>query len=303
MNKEELINEINRLRKEQNAVILAHNYQRPEIQDLADYLGDSLELAKAATKVDCQIIVFCGVHFMAESAKILNPEKTVLLPDLRAGCPLADSATAEQVREARRKHPDALTIAYINTSAAVKAEVDICCTSSNALNIFEKFKDKSIIYLPDKNLAAYAKKLLNKDDIISWPGWCYVHETKITLEKLDALLRKFPDAHIVAHPECHLEVLEKAHHVASTSGIVKHVSETDYETYIILTETGLGYQIEQKNPGKRIIMVNDGICYNMKVTTLRGVYEALRDMKHQIEVPEEIRLRAKKALDRMLEVV
>jgi quinolinate synthase len=301
-NKDELKKAIVDLKTRQNAIILAHSYQRPDVQDIADFHGDSLGLSQKAVSVRENCIVFCGVHFMAESAAILSPQKTVLLPELRAGCPLADMATPEQVREMRRKHPGAVVISYVNTTAAVKAESDCCCTSSNALKVIDYYRDREIIYLPDQNLARYAMKKLNRK-IILWDGYCYVHHRLITPDKVDKLVKEHPGAKVVAHPECSAEVLKYADHVTSTSGMITYIKESDDNEFIVLTEHGHHYRIQNEVPGKTCFFIPDAICANMKLITLDSVYNALKNNQFIITVPEDIRVRAKKALDKMLEIV
>ncbi len=301
MEKQKLIHEINRLKVEKNAIILAHNYQRPEIQVIADYLGDSLELAKTAATLKTDTIIFCGVHFMAESAKILCPEKTVLLPELEAGCPLADCATADQVKKMRKKHPEAVFIAYINTSAAVKAECDVCCTSANAMKIIDHFKDREIVYLPDKNLAAYAEYIMKKP-IIKWPGQCYVHDNLIQVEPVAELIKQFPDALVLAHPEAPMDVLDLADVVTGTSGMIRTAHESSLSDFILLTERGLADRMSREMPDKRFHALPGAICGQMKVTTLRSVFEALTEWKNAIEVDSVIAEKARKTLDRMLEM-
>ena len=301
MDKAELRHRILELKEKHNAAILVHNYQRPEIQELADYLGDSLDLARRSRALDNPVIVFCGVHFMAESAAILSPEKKILLPSLDAGCPLADCATPEMVRKARAEHPDAVFIAYINTSAAVKAEVDVTCTSANAFTILEHYRNRKICYLPDKNLAAYAAMKLDLD-IIKWPGQCYVHDKLITPELVAELKKKHPDAYIMAHPEAPMEVLELADLVTGTSGMVKIAGADEHHKFVVVTETGLTHRLQNEFQEKTFIEVPGAICSQMKITTLDALHDALKLQQHVISVPEDIAARARKALNRMLEL-
>lgn len=301
MNKSETVNEISKYKKKMNAVILAHNYQRPEIQEIADYLGDSLDLAKKASHLSCKTIVFCGVHFMAESAAILSPDKDVLLPVLEAGCPLADCATPEMILETRKRNPDAVIVAYINTSAAVKAEADVICTSANAMAILKHYCDqqKKICYLPDKNLAAYAEKQMGIS-IIKWPGQCYVHDTHITKDAVQSLKQKYPDAFVMAHPEAPLNVLELADAVIGTGGMIKLAGSSDHKSFIVATEKGLVYRLRKENPKKQFYEIENAICAQMKVTTLQSVLNALKNYQHKITLQEPIAARARKALNKML---
>lgn len=301
MRRKEITDSILELKKQRQAAILVHNYQRPEIQDLADYLGDSLDLARRARSLDNPVIVFCGVHFMAESAAILSPSKTVLLPHPEAGCPLADCATPEMVRDARREHPDAVFVAYINTSAAVKAEVDITCTSANAIHILSQFKGRDIVYLPDKNLAEYAARTCDLN-IIRWPGQCYVHDTLITADTVANVKKRYPDAEVLAHPEAPMAVLDLADVVTGTSGMIRHARQSSSHRFIVVTESGLTYRMRREMPGREFIEIPGAICAQMKLTTLETLFEALRDMKHQITVPEPVADKARNALERMLEL-
>lgn len=301
MNRNELVQEIRRLKKEKNAAILVHNYQRSEIQEVADYLGDSLDLAKRATALQNPVIVFCGVHFMAESAAILNPHKTILLPEIDAGCPLADCASAEEVRAARKRHPEAVFIAYINTSAAVKAEVDVICTSANAMKIISHYKGREICYLPDKNLAGYVEKQL-EIDIIKWPGQCYVHDRLITEDAVKTAIKANPEAMVLAHPEAPENVLKLAHVVTGTSGMINTVKVSNHKDFIIVTETGLTQRMAREFPSKNFIEIASAICSQMKLTTLQSLYEALKLHRHVITVPENTAAKARTALNRMLEL-
>lgn len=296
-----LIDQINRYKKEKNAVLLVHNYQRPEIQAIADYLGDSLELAQKTLSIPHKTIVFCGVHFMAESAVLLAPDKTVLLPVKEAGCPLADCATPEMVREMRKRYPEAVFVAYINTSAAVKAESDVVCTSANALAIIQHFSDRQICYLPDKNLAAYASKHLGID-IISWPGQCLVHDKLITANHLESLKKQYPEALVMAHPEAPMKVLELSDVVIGTSGMIKLAKTSRHTSFIVVTETGLVHRLRHENPDKVFIEMEGAICAQMKMTTLQSVHDALKYDRYKITVPKTIAARALKAMEKMLEL-
>ena len=297
-----IVEEINKLKKEKNAIILVHNYQRSEIQDIADYLGDSLGLSREAAKTDVNIIVFCGVRFMAETAKILSPEKMVLLPRKEAGCPMADMVTAEDLKRLKGKHPDAKVVSYVNTNADVKAESDICCTSANAVEVVRNLKTERIIFTPDKNLAAYCQRFTNKE-IIPWNGYCYVHE-KIRKEEVRLAKEKFPDALLLVHPECNPSVIDLADEVLSTSGMVNFVKKSDKKRFLIGTEEGLIYRLKKENPGKEFYAAGTAkMCRNMKLTTLNDVYLSLREERYAIELPEGIIKSAQKALMGMLKYV
>jgi len=294
-----MIEEIIKLKREKNAVILVHNYQRPEIQNIADYLGDSLGLSREAAKTEAKIIVFCGVRFMAETAKILSPEKMVLLPRKSAGCPMADMVTAEDLRKLKEKHPDAKVISYVNTNADVKAESDICCTSANAVEIVKKVKASKIIFTPDRNLAAYCQRFTEKI-IIPWNGYCNVHE-RITVEEVLFSKEKFPDALLMVHPECNPSVIDLADEVLSTGGMVNFVKKSNKKKFLIGTEEGLIYRLRKEDPGKEFYSIGTAkICRNMKLTILEDVYFALKEERYPIELPEEIIKRAGKALKAML---
>jgi len=293
-----IVEEINKLKKEKNAIILVHNYQRSEIQDIADSLGDSLGLAREAAKTDAKIIVFCGVRFMAETAKILSPEKVVLLPRKEAGCPMADMVTAEGLKILKERHPDAKVISYVNTYADVKAESDICCTSANAVEVIKKIKANKIIFTPDKNLAAYCQRFTDKE-IIPWNGYCYVHE-KIRKEEVRLAKEKFPDALLLVHPECNPSVIDLADEVLSTSGMVNFVKKSHKKKFLIGTEEGLIYRLKKENPGKEFYAAGTAKMRNMKLTTLKDVYFAIREDRYPIELPEEIIKRARKVLKAML---
>jgi quinolinate synthase len=301
MTKSELQSRIRELKNTKGVTILAHNYQRPEIQEIADFLGDSLELARKATTLDCKTIVFCGVHFMVESAKILNPEKTFLLPEINAGCPLADCATADQVRDARQKYPNSVFIVYINTSAAVKAECDCVCTSANALKIILHYKDRDIVYLPDKNLAAYAEHLL-KRPIIKWDGQCYVHDNLIKIEDVKDLKEAHPNAIVLAHPECPMSILTIADLVTGTNGMIVAARERPEREFIVVTERGLVDRLQSEVKNKIFFSLEYALCGQMKLTSLFSVYEALEKWQYEITVDEHVAQKARVALDRMMEL-
>lgn len=302
----ELVQEILRLKAVRDAVILAHSYQRPEVQDIADFVGDSLGLSREATRTNARVIVFCRVHFMAETAAILNPDKTVLLPDLEAGCSLADTITAEDVRAWREQHPDGIVVAYVNTSAAVKALADICCTSSNAVEVVASLPpDRPIFFVPDMFLGAHVARLTGRKMDI-WLGECHVH-AGIRSEDLEAQLATHPDAEFLIHPECGCSstciFLRPDAKLLSTEGMVRYAAQSPAEQFVIATEVGILHRLQKKAPGKRFIPVReDAICQYMKRITLEKVYESLRDLKHVITVPEETAGPARRALEAMLAV-
>jgi quinolinate synthase len=298
-----LIAEIDALKRSRNAVILAHNYQRPEIFQVADFVGDSLELARQATKVSADVIVFCGVHFMAETAKILNPTKRVILPDLRAGCSLADAVTGDELAdrkaELRKVYPDLAVVGYVNTTAEVKAECDACCTSSNAVAVVEAMPSQHILFVPDKNLAAYVQSKTTKE-IIAWDGNCYVHH-QITPQQIMAVKEKLPHVKVLAHPECRRDVLAVADAVLSTSGMVAYAKDSPAKDFLIVTECGLSDRLVLEVPEKKFYK-SCKLCQYMKMITLDGTRDALRDLAPEITLDEDVRVRAKRALDRMLEL-
>ncbi len=296
----ELQSEIRRLVAEKDAVMLAHNYQRDEIQEIADLRGDSLALSQRAAETDAEVILFCGVHFMAESAAILSPGKTVLLPRLEAGCPMADMITAEKLRTKKAElGPDVPIVTYVNSSADVKAESDICCTSANAVAVVDSLPGDRVYMTPDMNLAKYVQRHTAKT-VDYWKGFCPTHHL-LKADRIQEMRKRYPDAKVVAHPECTPDVLDLADHICSTSGMYVYAKKENAKQFIIATEDGILYGLRQDNPGKEFIIASeDMICPNMKVTTLEDVYDALVEMKHIITVPEDIRLKAKKALDRML---
>ncbi len=295
------VDEINRLKRKKNSIILVHNYQRPEIYQVADFIGDSLELSRKSVGVDADIIVFCGVDFMAESAFILNPQKTVLLPVLEARCPMAGMADAEGVRRMKQQHPDAAIVSYVNTSAEVKAESDICCTSANAVKVVNSLDQDEIIFVPDENLASYVQRYSSKH-IIPWRGWCYVHTT-FSAEGLKKARQMHPNAEVIVHPECKPEVIDLADYVCSTSQMIKRVKESSKNEFIIGTEVGMIKRLKMIYPEKVFYTAPPGAtCIQMKKTTLQSVFTALEKEQHMVRVIEDVRLRAKKALDRMLEL-
>jgi len=296
-----LKDDILKLKKEKNAVILAHYYQDSDIQDVADYVGDSLELSKIAAKTDASIIVFCGVNFMAETAKILSPEKKVLLPVKEAKCPMAMMVTAEKLAEYKLLHPDRVVICYVNSYADVKAMSDVCVTSSNAEKIILTYKDRKILYIPDKNLGLYLKDKYHLD-IEVWPGFCCIHNN---LKPKDVLSMKeaHPNALVLIHPEAPLEVLKLADYVGSTRGIVEYASSSPQNEFIIGTEEGILHPLRKRNPNKTFHLLHQGLsCFDMKLTRLEDVYTALRDETFEIIVPEDVRIKAYESLKKMLEM-
>jgi len=299
---EDKIKEIEKLKKRKRAIILAHNYQRPEVQDIADFTGDSLELARKTVGLrDFDVILFCGVRFMAETAKILSPGKTVLLPESDAGCPLADMAEAYDVEEMRRKYPGAWVVSYVNTSAEVKALSDVCCTSANADRVVKNIPAKQVIFLPDRNLCSYVKNRAGEKDIICWEGYCYVHG-KFTQEDVRKARKLYPEGEIIVHPECSPGVQKLADHIYSTSGMLKRARESEAKTFIIGTEEGLLHRMKKENPGKTFYSLGAGrTCYNMKKITLSSVKESLEKGIYEVEVEHETSVKARKALERMIE--
>lgn len=299
--KQELIDKINKLRKERKAVILAHNYQPSEVQDIADYRGDSLELSRIASRTDAEVVVFCGVLFMAETASILCPEKTVLMPEITAGCPMADMVTPEELLKLRKKYPRALVLAYVNTSAEIKALADICCTSANSVKIVASLPpEQEIIFVPDKYLADYTIQQTKRDNIIPWNGYCPSH-VKILPEDIKRQKRLHPRAKVMAHPECPPAVIALSDVVCSTSGMLKFAKETDAQEIIVGTEVGMIYCLQKDNPDKKFYPASEkALCPTMKISTLEKVLWCLEDMQYEIKVPADIRLKAKKAVDRML---
>ncbi len=297
--KSAIVNRIEQLKKERNAVILAHNYQIGEVQDVADFVGDSLQLSQEAAKLEADVIVFCGVHFMAETAAILSPDKMILMPDLAAGCPMANMITASELKDWKKQYPGRKVVCYVNTSAEVKAECDICCTSSNALQVVEAAEGDEILFAPDKNLAAYVARFTHKK-IIPWDGYCYVHNN-ITLRHVREKKDQIPEAEVWVHPECRPEVIDFADKVLSTGKMIKEARVTTKSDVIIGTEAGIIYRMEKENPGKNFHPVKDfAYCVNMKKINLSKVLASLEDMKFNVEVPLEIRQRAKGAIEKMV---
>jgi len=320
-----LCEEILELKKQKRAIILAHNYQRDEVQEIADFTGDSLELSRTASTIDCDIIVFAGVNFMAESASILCPDKTVLLTEIDAGCPMADMIHVDTARRERKsfpgfnnpppyvypkeatlkdikaQYPGVPVVAYVNTTADVKAESYICCTSANIVRVIESLPDETVISIPDRNLSMWAQKNTKKR-VIAWDGFCHVHE-RVRPEDVQKAREEHPKALVMAHPECRLEVLEMADHVTSTSGMLRFAKASSEKEFIVGTEIGLMYRLRKENSDKIFYPLRkDMICPNMKKTTLESILRALKANTYLIKVPEDIRLPARKALDRMLDV-
>ncbi|MHC4552101.1 MAG: quinolinate synthase NadA [Planctomycetota bacterium] len=300
---QELIDKIQKLKKQRNAVILAHNYQPGEIQDLADYAGDSLGLSVQAAQTDADVIVFCGVLFMAETAAILSPDKTVLLPEKTAGCPMADMITAEQLAQAKAEHPDALVVCYVNSTAEVKALSDYCCTSGNALELVRSLpEDKEILFVPDKNLGGFIQERTGHKMIL-WPGYCSTH-VRIQTDDVAEARTAHPDAVLMAHPECNPDIRELADELLSTGQMLKCAKTNPAREFIVATENGIIHTLKKQNPEKAFYPVTErAICPNMKKISLEKVLWALEDMQYHITVPDDVAKGAKRSLDRMLEVL
>jgi quinolinate synthase len=297
----ELTEKILNLKKTRDAVILAHNYQLGEVQDIADFVGDSLELSQNAARTNAKVIVFCGVHFMAETASILSPNKIVLLPDTYAGCPMADMITAEDLRQRKRELPGATVVCYINSSAEVKAESDVCCTSANAIKIIESLDTEEILFVPDQYLGYYISTKTNKK-MTFWPGFCPTH-LRIQPENIKRLKQEYPQAKVVVHPECRPELVTLADNVLSTGGICRYARQEDVTQMIVGTEVGIIHRLMKENPDKRFIPASEqAICPRMKLITLESILWSLQEMTPEVKVPEEIRHKAKVSVDKMLEV-
>jgi len=308
-----LVEEIHRLRRQRRAVILAHNYQVPEIQDLADFVGDSLGLAQAAARTDAEVIVFCGVHFMAETAAVLCPDKTVLLPDLEAGCSLAETITGEQLRAWKREHPGAVVVAYVNTSAEVKAESDICCTSTNAVRVVESIpEDREILFVPDFFLGSYVARVTGRR-LHLWMGECHVH-AGFTPGEVARLVEAYPDAELLIHPECGCvtscmyfvasgDLPADRTHILSTEGMVRRARSSGAQRFLVATETGILHRMRKEAPGKTFVAVReDAVCQYMKRITLEKLYRSLRDGVYEVRVDPQVASRARRAVERMLAV-
>ncbi|MDP3487716.1 MAG: quinolinate synthase NadA [Bacillota bacterium] len=301
MKNSELLAEILELKQRHKAMILSHYYQEDEVQAIADYIGDSLELARQAATTDAKVIVFCGVSFMAESAAVLSPEKIVLLPALNAGCPLADMVTPEQLRDMKKQYPEAGIVCYVNSSAAVKAESDICCTSSNAVKVVNSLPNQQIIFVPDRNLASYVATQTSKT-IIPWDGYCCTHQA-LTVDDIARARTLYPGAPIAVHPECPADVINRADYVGSTSGILKFVKLAPSDSVVIGTEKGILYSLRKENPNKQLFLLSDNlICYSMKLTTLSKIRDALKTLAPRITVPLEVQEAAHRSLQKMLSI-
>jgi quinolinate synthase len=291
------------LKKSRQAVVIAHNYERPEIQQIADIVGDSLELSRAVTQVDAKIVVFCGVHFMAETASILNPKKKILLPVKESGCPMADMITTKELKALKKKHPKVPVVCYVNSSAGVKAESDVCCTSSNAVDIVASLKAKKVIFVPDKNLGSYIQSKLPEKQIILWEGFCPTH-MRIKEEEILQAKKDHPKAKFMAHPECPQKLLRHADYIGSTSGMLKYAKKSKDKEIIVGTELGMIYRLEKENPKKKFYCPSEHfICADMKLTTLGWVVHSLENLVFEVKVSDAVRKKARKSLDRMLKVL
>ncbi|MHC4657774.1 MAG: quinolinate synthase NadA [Planctomycetota bacterium] len=300
---EQLLEKIQQLKKQRKAVIIAHNYQPGQIQDIADFCGDSLGLSIKAAQTDAEVIVFCGVQFMAETAAILSPEKTVLLPDKFAGCPLADMITAEQLRQLKQQHPDPVVVCYVNSSAEVKAESDYCCTSANAVEIVNSLPtNKPIIFVPDQHLGRFVTDKTGRD-LVLWPGYCATH-VAITEEDIKDAKARYPDAIVMAHPECTEPVKDLADQILSTGQMLTFARQSSAKHFIVATEIGMIHPLKKQNPEAEFMPASKrGICPNMKRITLEKILWSLEDMQYKVTVPQEITTKAKKSLDRMVEIL
>ena len=297
---QELLQRLAQLKRERNAVILAHNYQRPEVQDAADFTGDSLGLSRQAAKTDADVILFCGVHFMAETAAIISPDKTVLIPDTNAGCPMADMINARELRRAKDEHPDAAVVCYVNSTAEIKALSDLCCTSANAVAVVASVpEDREVLFVPDQSLGSWVARQLGRGMIL-WPGYCPTHH-RILPEHVEAARLAHPGAQVIVHPECLDEVVVMANHVSSTSGMLRYCAKSDCKEFIIGTEIGMLHPLRTQNPSKKFYPVTGlSDCPNMKLTTIEKMVWALEDMQYRVEVPRDIAARAVAAIERML---
>ncbi|MGD9014567.1 MAG: quinolinate synthase NadA [Candidatus Omnitrophota bacterium] len=299
----DIIKDIKRLKKVRRAIILAHNYQLPEVQEVADYCGDSLELSRIAAKTKARVVVFCGVHFMAETASILCPDKKILMTDISAGCPMADMITGRQLRSLKQKHPQATVVGYVNTSAEVKAELDICCTSANAIAVINALKGKKeIIFVPDKNLADFVSSRTGRR-LIAWEGFCPIH-VKISPEDIRRTKRFHPKACVIVHPECLPEVIALSSAVLSTSQMIRFAKSNKAKEFAIGTEVGLIYRLKKDSPGREFYPVTErAVCADMKRTTITGILDSLKELKFEVRVSHQIRRRARMAIERMLEIL
>jgi quinolinate synthase len=295
------INEILSLKKERHATILAHNYQIAEVQDVADLVGDSLELSRAAARLECDVIIFCGVDFMAETAAILSPQKTVVLPARGAWCPMAHMITPEQLCDLKALHPEAAVVCYVNSTAEIKAESDVCCTSANGVEVVASLSEEEVIFVPDRNLAAYVARHTKKK-IIPWDGYCYVHD-RLTAQDVTTARELHPEAEVLVHPECSPEVIDKADFVYSTAGMGRHANSSSASEFIIGTEIGMIHKLKKENPDKEFYPLSkNAICQNMKKTDLDLVLRALQTLEPRMSVPEQIAVRARRSIERMLAV-
>ncbi|MCK5024892.1 MAG: quinolinate synthase NadA [Thermoplasmata archaeon] len=298
----ETILHIQELKEKHNAVIIAHNYQPPEIQDIADLLGDSLALATEAIKLDADVIIFCGVNFMAETAKILSPEKKVIHPEPKSRCPMAAMITPDALRQMKARHPDAVVVSYVNTTADVKAETDICCTSGNAVKVIKSIPEKKIIFTPDKNLGMYIQRFVPEKEIMCWDGFCGTHQNKITVPRLRSLKEQHPGAEVIVHPECTPDVIDFADKVFSTYGMLVHAKTSETNTFIMGTEKEMCYRLSQDVPEKTFIPVAEAVCQNMKKITLKKVIASLENLEPEINLPMDILEKARIPLERMVNI-
>ena len=293
--------EIENLKKEKNAVILVHNYQIPEIQDIADYLGDSLDLAKKASNLDFENIIFCGVDFMAESAKILNPNKNVILPDISATCPMAHMVDIDKLNKLKKDHPKAKVVSYINTTAKVKTFADICCTSSNGEKVVKTIDSDEVIFIPDRNLGSYIQRKVPEKNMILWPGYCSTHNN-ISKEDILKLKEKHPHAEVLVHPECRLEVIDIADYAFSTNGMVNYAEKSDTKEFIIGTEKDICYRLKNENPDKEFYPVKSAVCENMKKITAEKVLKSLKTLEPKVNLSDDIMKKAKQPLEKMMAI-
>ena len=301
MKLEAIIARITDLRKKNNAIILAHNYQLPEVQDISDLLGDSLDLSMKAKKTNADNIIFCGVDFMAESAKILNPEKNVIIPDIDARCPMANMVDLKDLEKLKNKNPDAKVVAYINTTSDVKAISDVCCTSSNGVKVVKSLKSEKVIFVPDKNLGSYIQRFVPEKQMILWPGMCTTHH-RIKKQDIFKLKKEHPESEVLVHPECRPEIIDIADHVFSTNGMVNYAKKSDVNEFIIGTEKELCYRLKNENPNKMFHPIKSAICPNMKKITLEKVLNSLETLEPKIHLSEDIMERAKNPLQKMMEI-
>jgi quinolinate synthase len=297
----EILLEIKELKKRNNTIILVHNYQLPEVQDIADFIGDSLDLAMKAIKTGSDNIIFCGVDFMAESAKILNPTKNVIIPDIEAKCPMANMVNLNDLNKLKNENPDAEVVAYINTTAKTKILSDICCTSANGIKVVKSLNSKKVIFIPDKNLGAYIQRFVKDKEMILWPGICPTHH-RIRKEDIQSIKKNHPKAEVLVHPECRPEIIDISDHVLSTNGMVNYVKSSDTKEFIIGTEKELCYRLKKENPDKIFYPIKTAICPNMKKITLEKVLNSLRTLKPKIKLSNEIMKKAKQPLQRMIDI-